>query len=71
MIRKILKSWRQKQIARDILKAIRICVQQLPEERLKPSVKAILAIYDQDGQAYQRCLMELKHAPSHKEKEDE
>ena len=64
-IKKLLESLSDKS---QLLNAIRLCEQQLPDERFRAAVKSIFAIYDKDYKAYESCLNELKHISNHKEK---
>ena len=71
MIKQILKSLKQRITARKMLNAIRICEKHLPNDKFRPAVKAILAIYYKDYKVYLNCLNELKHISKHKERKND
>lgn len=70
-IKNILKRFKQRRYAAQILDAIRICVQQLPNDRFRAAVKTILAIYYGNYKAYLNSLEELKRISNHKEKNND
>ena len=66
-IKNILKRFKQRRYTAQILDAIRLCEQQLPNDRFRAAVKTIFAIYDRDFSAYEDCLNELKRVSNYKE----
>ena len=67
-IKNILKRFKQRRYAAQILDAIKLCEQQLPNDRFRAAVKTIFAIYDRDFSAYEDCLNELKRVSNYKER---
>lgn len=47
-------------IASRILNAMKICMEQIPDEKLLPVIKALICIWDGDSDKYREHLLELR-----------
>ena len=47
-------------IARRILNAMRICMEQIPDDKLLPVIKALICIRTGDDEMYQQELSKIK-----------
>ena len=47
-------------IARRILNAMRICMEQIPDDKLLPVIKALICIWTGDDEMYQQELSKIK-----------
>ena len=56
-------------IARRILNAMRICIEQIPDDKLLPVIKALICIWTGDDEMYQRELSKIKPIIIHKKEE--
>ena len=56
-------------IARRILNAMRICMEQLPDDKLLPVIKALICIWTADDEMYQQELSKIKPIIIHKKEE--
>ena len=63
MIRRLLKRRHQRKVATQILDAIRLCQQHLPNNKLRLAMNAMFAIYDGNRSAYEGCIQRLKNYP--------
>ena len=56
-------------IARRILNAMRICMEQIPDDKLLPVIKALICIWTGDDEMYQQELSKIKPIIIHKKEE--
>ena len=47
-------------IAERILNAMKICMEQMPDDKLLPVIKALMCIWTGDDEMYQQELMKIK-----------
>lgn len=47
-------------IATRILNAMKICMEQIPDDKLLPVIKALICIWDGDSDKYREHLQELQ-----------
>ena len=56
-------------IARRILNAMCVCMEQMPDDKLLPVIKALISIWTGDNDMYQRELSKIKPIIIHKKEE--
>ena len=47
-------------IAQRILNAMKVCMEQMPDDKLLPVIKALMCIWTGDDEMYQQELMKIK-----------
>ena len=56
-------------IARRILNAMKVCMEQMPDDKLLPVIKALMCIWTGDDEMYQQELSKIKPIIIHKKEE--